>query len=299
MQADVRRVHTTYAVRLRSDFYLTNDNLLPFYQEWCQILNRYDVGYQIFRNRVLTSNYYTRDPRNDNGGYVYQFSDCFQFGRTEDLLKLWDGHQESFASLNYFKSHPRSKYYNPKGFNHRYTAEQYFFLNVIRKAGLQVQIPEYYMDTSSERFVFESEKLFASNVIVGNYLQLGLQSKFRDLNPDDLRFYSLSRIAEEYLYNVDPTNEKCLRYQKQLDIEFVKYDPNRYKERFTLLSHWQWKALYQHYCLSVVSPLWIMYRVLSGMRLGVSALRRILIRVLDRLGMKEFIKRLLSGRLRL
>lgn len=89
-----------------------------------------------------------------------------------------------------------------------------------------------------------------------------------------------------------------LDYQKQLDIEFVKYDPNRYKERFTLLSHWQWKALYQHYCLSVVSPLWIMYRVLSGMRLGVSALRRILIRVLDRLGMKEFIKRLLSGRLR-
>lgn len=68
------------------------------------------------------------------------------------------------------------------------------------------------MDTSSERFVFESEKLFASNVIVGNYLQLGLQSKFRDLNPDDLRFYSLSRIVEEYLYNVDPTNEKCLRY---------------------------------------------------------------------------------------
>lgn len=89
-----------------------------------------------------------------------------------------------------------------------------------------------------------------------------------------------------------------LDYQKQLDIEFVKYDPNRYKERFTLLSHWQWKALYQHYCLSVVSPLWIMYRVLSGMHLGVSALRRILIRVLDRLGMKEFIKRLLSGRLR-
>lgn len=205
-------MHTTYAVRLRSDFYLTNDNLLPFYQEWCQILNRYDVGYQIFRNRVLTSNYYTRDPRNDNGGYVYQLSDCFQFGLTEDLLKLWDGHQESFASLNYFKSHPRSKYYNPEGFNHGYTAEQYFFLNVIRKAGLQVQIPEYYMDTSSERFVFESEKLFASNVIVGNYLQLGLQSKFRDLNPDDLRFYSLSRIAEEYLYNVDPTNEKCLRY---------------------------------------------------------------------------------------
>ena len=212
VHAGLRRVHTTYAVHLRSDFYLANDNLLPFYQEWCQILNRYDVGYQIFRNRVLTSNYYTRDPRNDNGGYVYQLSDCFQFGLTEDLLKLWDGHQESFASLNYFKSHPRSKYYNPEGFNHRYTAEQYFFLNVIRKAGLQVQIPEYYMDTSSERFVFESEKLFASNVIVGNYLQLGLQSKFRDLNPDDLRFYSLSRIAEEYLYNVDPTNEKCLRY---------------------------------------------------------------------------------------
>lgn len=87
-----------------------------------------------------------------------------------------------------------------------------------------------------------------------------------------------------------------LDYQKQLDIEFLKYNPNRYKDKYTLISHWQWKALYQHYCLSSVSILWVMYCALNCFLLGVSVLRTFLIRVLDCLGLKETVKRFLRGR---
>lgn len=85
-----------------------------------------------------------------------------------------------------------------------------------------------------------------------------------------------------------------LDYQKQLNIIFPKYHPNRYMEKHTLISHWQWKALYYHYCLGKNSFLWLGYRMRArGIAIGIQ-LRLILIQLMDMMGIKEKMKSLLN-----
>ena len=86
-----------------------------------------------------------------------------------------------------------------------------------------------------------------------------------------------------------------LDYQKQLGITFPNYDPNRYFEKHTLISHWQWKALYMHYCRKQQSILWYLYLSRSYLFCFLGRLRTMCILLLDRLNLKEFVKKMLSG----
>ena len=85
-----------------------------------------------------------------------------------------------------------------------------------------------------------------------------------------------------------------LNYGKQLDITFSKYNPNRYLERHMLISYWQWKALYKHYCENKASALWLFYRTRALLLRAVTRLRQGIIRMLDRLGVKECVKNILT-----
>lgn len=87
-----------------------------------------------------------------------------------------------------------------------------------------------------------------------------------------------------------------LDYQKQIHIDFVKYDPNRYKEQYTLLHHWQWKGLWEKYCLKKPSFLYYLY-VLHGVFYKIQyVLRVFLIKILETLKLKEFVKQILQRR---
>ncbi len=211
VHAGMERVTTRYAVRMRTDQYLINDNCFHFYNRWAQELNKSDNRYRLFSERVLVLRAFTHDTRAIVRPYC--LSDCFQMGLTEDLLELWDGHSEPAESFIYFTEHPDSEWENPERFNHRYLAEQYFFLNALRKSRINIQLPEYYCDYSSERLTFEAEKVYASNILIGSNQQLGIAFKFRDENyPVGLTF---NRLLELYLYNIEPGNETCLAYLKE------------------------------------------------------------------------------------
>lgn len=85
-----------------------------------------------------------------------------------------------------------------------------------------------------------------------------------------------------------------LDYQKHFAISFSKYDPNRFLEKYTLISHWQWRAIYNHFyqCGSICD--WWFYRVRIVLFALFMHMRRICIRVLDSLGIKERLKQILS-----
>lgn len=85
-----------------------------------------------------------------------------------------------------------------------------------------------------------------------------------------------------------------LDYQKQLKITFPKYNPNRYLEKHTLIAHWKWKALYQHYCGKSFSILWLCHRMVGVIYRVMTGCRKVCIRVADFLGVKEQLKHLLS-----
>lgn len=220
VNAGIKCVKTKYTVRFRTDFYLDNDNFLSFYLKWITVLNKFDSRYRIFNQRILSYNYYTRDPRTIDRGYAYMLSDCFQFGLTTDLMQLWDGHLESFETLNYFNIHKELKINSLDAFNHQYTAEQYFLLNALRKKNIRVSIPEYYGD-KKDIYVFEYEKIMSSNIVIGNRGQLGIESKFREYDSFETGLYTLEKLIEKYLWNIEPDNQYCLNYLKR----YYTYEP--------------------------------------------------------------------------
>lgn len=89
-----------------------------------------------------------------------------------------------------------------------------------------------------------------------------------------------------------------LDYQKQLNIAFPKYNPNRYLEKHTLLHYWQWRALYSHYCLNRSGVQWAAYRLHSSFWNWLAHLRTLSVRLLDKIGIKEKVKSILSKNLK-
>ena len=212
VNAGFKRVATKYAVRMRTDFYLTGRDFLDFYLKWTDTLNKTDENFKIFKQRVLVYNYIVHHSRLRHFGFAFSLSDIFHFGLTEDLLKLWDGHQTSTNRLNYFSKHPNSIWYNPDLFNQRYVEEQNILINVVRK-NLKLRIPKYYYDNSSDIYMFETEKVLASNVIIAEQEQLRLHSKFDSWSLNDI--FDFKSFLVLYLHNVDPTNQECLDYLKK------------------------------------------------------------------------------------
>lgn len=233
----MREVSTRYAVRMRTDFYLTSDRFLSFYIKWSTGLTKREALYRVFAQRVLAPKVFTFDPAQMGGTKAYSLSDCFHFGLTLDLQNLWDGHQESPETLQFFQRHPSVSWENPEQFNHRFTTEQYFFINVLKKAGLDIPYPRYYFDHSTDAYVFEHQKLMASNVIIGDFQQLGIVSKFEEHSIIGNHFtaiYTLERLVLDYLYNVEPDNQVCLDYLKEL--YSVEEAPPRRRPLFSALS---------------------------------------------------------------
>lgn len=85
-----------------------------------------------------------------------------------------------------------------------------------------------------------------------------------------------------------------LDFQKELAISFPKYNPNRYFEKHTLLSHQDWTTLYTHYCKKRISPQWTLYRI-RGWICGVAAMiRKRCVLILNHLGWKARLKAILT-----
>lgn len=85
-----------------------------------------------------------------------------------------------------------------------------------------------------------------------------------------------------------------LDYQDQLDIHFIKYDPNRYLEKHSLLSHKQWLVIYRHYCARTMPLCWWCYCISNGVARFSFFARKAVVKALDVIGLKETVKSLLQ-----
>lgn len=193
----MQRVDTKYAVKFRTDFYLINDNILYFYKKWAALLDKREVGYEVFDARILVSQWHIANPRMNGGASSYMLSDCFQLGLTSDLRRLWSGELIPDEVMNWFEDHPNCNWENPDQYNHRYNAEQMFFMRVLKKALPNLPYPRWYFDHEKDAYTFESEKVLASNVLIGDQRLMGMYTKFDSLSPDgNLTF---NRLLEIYL----------------------------------------------------------------------------------------------------
>lgn len=165
--AGLKRVATKYAVKFRSDLVLSGKRFLSYQNEYP---HRTD-SLRLFKERVLIGELWTRRYLPSQSGTqfftlprLFQASDCFMLGLTEDLQKyfcdtrLVTKKETQAASLNnkIFKSFSRY----PR--NWRYTAEQHLAMEALERKFPGIQ--EKYQDWSD--WSQEAEDL--SDMFMGN-----------------------------------------------------------------------------------------------------------------------------------
>lgn len=131
-----------------------------------------------------------------------------------------------------------------------------------------------------------------SRFVPEQHIWLSFLRKHMEINCEN--YYDCSKenivLTEELL-------AKCmviLDYQKQLGIKFLKYKPNRYGDKSTLLHHNDWKALYDHYCLHKNSMNWYFYLIKSKFYRCIVNFRACVIKILILLHLKSIIKNILN-----
>tara|TARA_Y100001973_G_scaffold105261_1_gene177765 strand:+ start:491 stop:1507 length:1017 start_codon:yes stop_codon:yes gene_type:complete len=160
-KAGLERVKTPYAVKLRSDNFLTGSMFI-------EMQRRYPARseqFRFMRERVVVSNVFTR--KYAKGFPVaYHLSDFFYFGRTEDLLSLWDLDLLPNATdtleeneVSYFSTFPVD-------------CTQMFLLRALSKFDPDISLRGL-LDNSRENLQ-NSNHIYANNLVIASPEELGL-----------------------------------------------------------------------------------------------------------------------------
>ncbi|WP_235375709.1 WavE lipopolysaccharide synthesis family protein [Pseudomonas aeruginosa] len=160
-----------YCLKLRTDHVLFSDVLLT--------LMGTDLPAQLFGACIGVSNLFLRNPT--KLPYLFHLTDTLQFGRTEDLRKLW-----SIGTLPadyvYLKKGPRT---NPIGTFQGYTSfrllpEQAIFLRFAQKNGLALDLA--HISHTTFRLFSAWEDLLLDNFDVHDWKNLGVLPPARFLS---------------------------------------------------------------------------------------------------------------------
>lgn len=173
-------VKTIYTVKMRSDNVLTSKNFMKLYEESKEF--KREDEYSLMKERVLVSSINTIDPT-EFLGYVYQVSDWFFFGLTEDVKKYWE--QDCLKNIEYLTNQDEvecSLYRG--GFNFgRFSAEQHIFLGFLKK--YRSVSCNHYRDHSNNN-VTQTLKYIINNFYVASPDSIGFEfpkySRFVRLN---------------------------------------------------------------------------------------------------------------------
>ncbi len=160
---------TAYAMKLRTDFYLSGDG----FKEYFNIYNRECTEYKIFEHKVICCELYSRNPRYifSDMKRAYHPSDIFFFGYTKDLVRLFDvplfsKEDEEYMMWKHYPDVSLSTY--------RYDAEAYLWISFLKKA-IGFEPPED-LEKYGRADIERSEATFAANLIILSNDDIGLKT---------------------------------------------------------------------------------------------------------------------------
>ncbi|WP_028869037.1 WavE lipopolysaccharide synthesis family protein [Psychromonas arctica] len=157
----LKRVKTKYAIKLRSDNYLTSNNFISLQTQFPARSNKY----RFLKERVVTANAFTR--KYAKGQKVaFHLSDFFYFGLTDDLLTLWD--------LPLVKDYKKKSEHDlsPSHPNYITDCTQLFWLRSLQKFEPSITL-EHLLDNNKEK-TKQSDICYANNVIISSPEEIGL-----------------------------------------------------------------------------------------------------------------------------
>ncbi|TAA46008.1 WavE lipopolysaccharide synthesis family protein [Corallincola spongiicola] len=166
----LKQVKTRYAMKLRSDNFLTSDACKKLQQKFPKRADECCF----LKERVVVNNTFTRDYAKGLP-VVFHACDFFYFGLTEDLLALWD--IPWFDDLPYDESrkgqeqHDGYPYFMPD-------CTQKFWLKALQRFDPSIQIK--HLHDYSPKSKRQSDLCYANNLIIGEpeVVGLGLNTKF-------------------------------------------------------------------------------------------------------------------------
>lgn len=153
-------VETSHAVRIRTDFYFRNRNLLKLKLEPVQSKN-----FKVFNKRIIALNLYFRNP--SFYPCLYHIGDMFHYGLTSDLKKLWslDRIDQELIIKN-----KKFIFDLDRNLRYRYHNEQYLWVKLLRKSdffcNLKYQTDLNYKDYNiSQSTIAQNFDIYDANVL--------------------------------------------------------------------------------------------------------------------------------------
>lgn len=161
----LKQVKTKYAIKLRSDNFIVNDNFKSLFEKY----KTRCVKQRLFEDRVVINSIFTREI---SRGFPALFhpSDFFYFGKTTDLLKLWD----IPLFEDYVISDGDAKRLPYTGYPYyRLSCEQRLFLSAL-KYNFNIDYNLAHLNDRSPSLKATSELTFANNFIIASANEIGL-----------------------------------------------------------------------------------------------------------------------------
>ncbi|MCL9780357.1 WavE lipopolysaccharide synthesis family protein [Vibrio sp. S4M6] len=185
----LKSVTTKYAVKMRTDNYITSRAFVDFFTAFPER----NKQYSLFNNRIVSTNFFAKEV--EKGRKIpYFFSDFFHFGETEDLVNLWD--IPLFPDYIYnpqYKGKIQHRNF-PKRLTH---VEQELWVSFINKKKKLVVTDEL----GNAENVEESYNHLLNNIIITDGKQIGLQVPERlQLGYCDFPYYYYTFMRWKWLY---------------------------------------------------------------------------------------------------
>uniref|UniRef100_UPI004047EB93 WavE lipopolysaccharide synthesis family protein n=1 Tax=Roseivirga sp. TaxID=1964215 RepID=UPI004047EB93 len=160
-KAGLKKVTTRYAVKLRSDNFLTGNHFVNLQEKY---QNRFK-DHQFFDERVVVCNVFTR--MYAKGFRVaHHLSDFFYFGLTKDLLSIW--------GIDFYPDAKPAEDKNNRPLAEKFPIDctQMFWLSALQKFDPSIKLKGL-LDTSDNALEL-SDKIYANNLVIASPDELGL-----------------------------------------------------------------------------------------------------------------------------
>lgn len=180
----LRAVRTEYALKIRTDFYLTGTNFKRLFSRNYPRPEKY----ALFEDRLVCYAW------KFNPEKVMCLGDFYFFGKTRDIISLFDIPLMSDEDMCWFRTHPLPdrKYYDKC--SGRYITEQHLWISFLRKCGVDVPV----MDKVDFKPGYKelTEDTFFANFIFSNF------SEFSIATPKEyLLSFNFPNPKREYSYS--------------------------------------------------------------------------------------------------
>lgn len=170
-QAGLTATRTSYALKLRTDSFLTHDGVINEYSEYVRQVAA-SANKKSNYSPIVVVNFFTIDPSMFEH-MAYHVSDWAQFGETTTLREYWQAEHMLSEDASYFKTHPQfatGEFFDNQ-FRTRLAVEQHITTQFAAARGFTV--PNYYNELT-DSILADSQRFLAQHIVILSLEQFGL-----------------------------------------------------------------------------------------------------------------------------